>query len=47
MSLVLKLKPKATNASSETEEPQSEEPNPTPERVEQHPESASPSAGEH
>ncbi|XP_009367656.2 uncharacterized protein LOC103957247 isoform X1 [Pyrus x bretschneideri] len=36
------LKPKATNASSETEEPQSEGPNPAPERVEQHPENASP-----
>ncbi|CAN6690663.1 unnamed protein product [Malus baccata var. baccata] len=36
------LKPKATNASFETEKPQSEGPNPAPERVEQHPENASP-----
>lgn len=40
MILVWNLKPKAPNASSETEEPQPGGPNPSPERVERHPENA-------
>ncbi|KAM1150661.1 hypothetical protein ACFX11_031410 [Malus domestica] len=36
------LKPKAPNASSETEEPQPGGPNPSPERVEQHPKNSGP-----
>ncbi|KAM1057938.1 hypothetical protein ACFX2A_031822 [Malus domestica] len=39
------LKPKAPNASSETEEPQPGVPNPSPERVEQHPKTLAPLPG--